>query len=73
VESLLAMTTRPVAPVTDCLDAVTLFRCGESASVMTGVPRPRGNETLPIGELFMKIVPSDPEKGHPVAGAVMNA
>ena len=69
---MLAMTTRPVVLLTDCLLEVTLFRCGESESEMTGVPRPTASEMLDIGVLFMKIVPSDPENGQPLGGAVAN-
>jgi len=66
------MMTSPVVPFTDCFVEVTLFRCGDAVSDMTGVPRPTGNEMLLIGEAFMKIVPSDPENGHPLFGAVAN-
>src|SRR3954451_17270551 len=62
--------TMPVVASTVCLLPVTLFRFGDATSRITGVPRPDGNASLSMGEVFSKMVPAVPENGQPVSGAV---
>ena len=70
VESLLARMTEPLAALTDCLLPVALFRLGEAASLMTGVPRPAAKESALIGDVFSNMVPGEPVNAHPESGAV---